>query len=198
MADSILLAPLTPARPRLAVQDFLAAYDPAQHPVQLIDGEVVFLAMAKALHQYIVVRLIVLIDAVLAANRLGQVVTAPADLYLDDHNYYQPDVFFVAQTNLRCFVNPKGVWQGPPDLVAEVLSPSTVNHDRIQKFETYEQHGVREYWIIDPEARLVEAYTLSADGIYQRRAYGKQDSFTSHVLPALTITVAQLFPPSGD
>lgn len=198
MADHVFSVPTTTIKTRLTVEGYLALYEDYSDPVQLIDGEVVFLDMAKELHQYIVTELMWILMNDIKPHQRGELRTAPTDVYFDDLNYYQPDIFFVAKTNERCFVNSRGVWQGPPDLVIEILSPSTTKHDRVEKFDTYEKHGVREYWMLDPEARVIEVYVLGEDGAYHRRAYGEEVAFTCHVLPTVQLKVAQLFPPKAE
>ena len=78
-------------------------------------------------------------------------------LYLEENREeYQPDGMVVCDPDK---VQPDGV-HGAPDLVIEVLSPGTARYDRGHKMNTYERHGVREYWIVDPDSRTVEQYVL--------------------------------------
>ena len=83
------------------------------------------------------------------------------DLYLDEKNRFVPDFMVICDRNK---IKPDGV-HGAPDLVAEVLSPSTARNDRERKKLVYEKHGVPEYWIVDPAAKSIEVYLLS-DGSY--------------------------------
>jgi Uma2 family endonuclease len=92
----------------------------------------------------------------------------------------------------RCEQGEDGYWYGAPDLVIEVLSPSTAYRDRRTKFNLYQQHGVREYWLADPEGEYIEVYLLE-NGLFVRQgAFGKQDSFVSPVLGGLRINVGEL------
>jgi Uma2 family endonuclease len=83
----------------------------------------------------------------------GRVYTAPLDVVLAEHSVVQPDVFFISASRL-------GIVQqrvmGAPDLVVEILSPSTVRRDRGEKLNLYAQFGVREYWLVDSPARQIE------------------------------------------
>jgi Uma2 family endonuclease len=84
------------------------------------------------------------------------------DLYMTDNDRFIPDVMIVCN---RDIIKRNGVY-GAPDLVVEVLSTRTRNHDRGYKKDVYERCGVREYWIVEIEARTVEVYLL-VDGKYQ-------------------------------
>ena len=76
----------------------------------------------------------------------------------------QPDLIFVASAHASR-VSRRGI-EGAPTLAVEILSPSTTTIDRSRKLQLYARHGVPHYWIVDPEARTVEAYEL-ADGVYR-------------------------------
>ena len=92
-----------------------------------------------------------------------QVIAAPSDMVLSPHRVMQPDVAFIAQDRLR--IIDRAI-KGPVDLAVEVISLGTRNRDRIEKRDLYEQYGVKEYWIIDPEAQTVEVLYLE-DGRYR-------------------------------
>lgn len=84
-----------------------------------------------------------------------------ADVHLDNENVYVPDAMIVCD---RSKIHDNGVY-GAPDLVVEVLSPSTRKHDRGPKMQHYAAAGVKEYWIVDPLAEAVEVY-LNHDGVF--------------------------------
>jgi Uma2 family endonuclease len=74
----------------------------------------------------------------------GKAYYAPASIRFEDHHVFEPDVFWIQQDG-ECQLLDEGYWIGAPDLVIEILSPSTAKRDRGVKFEVYERHGVREY-----------------------------------------------------
>jgi Uma2 family endonuclease len=83
---------------------------------------------------------------------------------------------------------------GAPDLIVEVLSPSTARTDRLVKFGAYERAGVREYWLVDPRTRSVEVYALSEDGTYDMAGqYTPGETVTSTMLSDLALPVDDLF-----
>lgn len=113
-----------------------------------------------------------------------------SDLHLEEGVVLRPDLFWVHPQSTTCHL-VKNYWHGAPDLVIEILSPSTAKLDRGVKYQLYERHGVREYWLIDPTERVLEVYRLK-DGQYVRLGfYEPGATFTSPVL-ALPIEVALL------
>ena len=81
---------------------------------------------------------------------------------------------------------------GAPDMVIEILSPSTARNDRTLKFDIYRRSGVREYWIVDPDTKTVSVHVLKS-GEYVTRAYTDADSVAVHVLEGCTINLADVF-----
>lgn len=111
-------------------------------------------------HQRVIIKLVVQLSLHTDANKIGEVFTAPLDVYLDDaHNAVQPDIFFIAKANAK-IVEDNGHVHGAPDLIVEVLSPGNRKHDLITKKNLYEKFGVKEYWIIDPETKRAIGYQL--------------------------------------
>lgn len=108
----------------------------------------------------------------------GEVFAAPLDLYLDEHNVLQPDVFWVAADS-AC-QERGGYFYGPPALIAEILSPSTAKRDRGDKFVQYERHGVGEYWLIDPTGGYIEVWTRNETARFERvGVFGPGERFAS-------------------
>jgi Uma2 family endonuclease len=90
--------------------------------------------------------------------KLGEVLYAPVDVLFAEGDYLQPDIVFL-RADHEHYWTKRGI-EGPPDLVVEVISPSTARQDRLLKRERYVRFGVPEYWIIDPKLRRVEVYRL--------------------------------------
>jgi Uma2 family endonuclease len=187
------MAQFTPTRVRAA--DYFDLPEYAQHDlIQLIDGEVVVGMPPIILHQRIVMRIIALFLSV-AEKQGGEVLSAPTEVYLDEHSVYEPDVLYLTPQS-ACNVEEKRL-VGPPELVVEVLSPGTAKHDRQQKYRGYERSGVREYWIVDPAHTVIEVWT-GDEGRFERiGAYGPGDTFTSPVLGE-PVEVAPIFGASQE
>lgn len=148
-------------------------------PIELINGELIMSPAPKDSHQALITKLIRLL---FTAQLEGEFRLAPSDLYLDESNVLQPDLFWVSETNTKCQVREDDYWHGSPDLVVEILSPSTTLRDRREKYHLYEQASVAEYWIVDPQGRSIEVYQLE-EGRYQRAGiYGKDDGLISPIL----------------
>lgn len=117
--------------------------------------------------------------------------TAPVDTFVRDGNPVQPDLLILLPEQ-RDLVAKRGV-EGPPALVVEVLSPSNPEHDRITKRALYARAGVREYWLVSPEAATIEILVLAGDRYDVHARVGGDEPLTSPTLPALTGTAAQVF-----
>lgn len=159
-------------------------------PTELIDGVILTMPSPKHEHQQIIVALVILLNTLIKS---GKIVVAPMDVILDDYNTVQPDVFWLRGDDSLCRVGDDGYYYGAPDLVCEVLSPSTALRDRADKFLLYEKHGVREYWLIDPLNIYMEVYRLQ-NGVFVRQGvYGTHDTFVSIVLDEQNVPVMQIF-----
>ncbi len=97
-------------------------------------------------------------------NTRGWVCAAPADVILGEHPVVQPDVYYVAAD--RKDMPRGGRLNGAPDLIAEILSPSTAARDRRDKLSLYAQAGVREYWLVDPRTRTFD-FLLNDGGSFR-------------------------------
>ena len=125
-------------------------------------------------------------------RNLGQVIPAPFEVHLSEQmRPVQPDVFFV-RTERRLERGAKFL-AGAPDLVVEVISPSSIRTDRTVKFTAYEQAGVREYWLVDPKYHFIEVYTLSSNEYALLGQFDGGSVIQSNVLEELQIVAATLF-----
>src|SRR5688572_6167518 len=127
--------------------------------VELWDGELIMSPTPSFFHQQIVDRFHDHLKSHVRQKRLGKTAIAPLDMVLTNTRTTQPDVVFVSNERLGLI---KTHLMGAADLVAEVISPTSRRRDRIDKRDLYEQHGVREYWLIDPEAVTVEVLHLTS------------------------------------
>jgi Uma2 family endonuclease len=191
---SIAVEASTPAVPetlRLYTYDELAAEMPeTNQPHELWDGALIALPTPSFFHQEIAFRFHRALHDWVVAHNLGKAIGAPIDMVLSPHRAVQPDVAFIAQNRLAII---QRVIMGPADLVAEVVSLQGRSRDRIEKRDLYEQHGVKEYWIIDPEAQTVEVLAL-VSGRYElvRRSLPGETS-SSRLLPGFEVSVGDLF-----
>ena len=120
---------------------------------ELLDGELVMAPSPNVPHQDISGTLFVLLKLFVDSAGLGRVFHAPLDVVLSETNVVQPDLLFVSHE--RADILTEANVQGAPDLVVEILSPSTTSRDWRIKLDLYAQHGVREYWVVDPNGQRV-------------------------------------------
>ena len=172
---------------KLTYEDY--ANLPGDERYELIDGELILVAAPSEFHQAIVINLILLIQSV--HNRLGRLYCAPFDVILSDNNVVQPDLIFIS--NERLDIITAANVRGAPDLVVEILSPSTSRLDRTRKRELYERHGVKEMWLVEPEERKIWVLLLQDGRLEVVGEYGEGQSFTSDTLGGLTINLDDVF-----
>jgi Uma2 family endonuclease len=134
---------------------------------ELHEGELSVTPAPSPQHQRISRNLNEVLQQHVKARGLGEVLYAPIDCILGETTVVQPDLVYLDVTRVPA-VSARGI-EGPPTLVVEILSPTTTLIDRSTKRQLYARHGVPYYWIVDPEARTVEAYSL-AEGGYQLAA----------------------------
>ncbi len=166
--------------------DELTAHD--ERRFELIEGEIIEMAPPKIVHQRLLGRLYRTIDDL---KPDGEVLLAPVEIYLDEYNIPQPDLVWVAASSICKIEELRLV--GAPDLVIEILSPSTAKRDKTAKFELYEKHGSREYWMVDPDNRLIEVWKRGANSFERQGVYGIGDQFESAALSGKTVEVTPIF-----
>ncbi|MBY0434980.1 MAG: Uma2 family endonuclease [Cyclobacteriaceae bacterium] len=128
---------------------------------ELIDNQIYMSPAPLFNHQIMVQTIFKELDRFLTSKKSGIVVLAPFDIKFDmAKNSVQPDITVILSEN-PSQVDREGRFQGSPDLIVEVLSRSNRDHDLIKKKDLYEKFGVKEYWIVDPDTRLVMGFTLS-------------------------------------
>jgi len=121
-------------------------------------------------------------------NDLGIVLDAPCDVLLEPGGTpVEPDILFIAKER-RHIITPKNV-NGAPDLIIEILSPSNPEHDRERKFKLYQQSGVPEYWMADPEAKAIEVFVHQGNHYALLGRFESGQQATSKVLAGFSVAV---------
>ncbi len=178
---------------RMSFDEFLAWGDEDVF-AEWVNGKVSIYPSPGTRHQQIVGFVSVLLHTFAETFDFGEVFILPTMIKLSPQGSGRvPDVFFIAQD--RAWKIGEYYFDGPPDLIIEVVSDDSVSRDRADKFEEYEDAGVKEYWIIDPRPRRRRAdfYQLGADGKYQPVPVGADGRYRSQVLPGFWIKVGWLW-----
>ncbi len=158
---------MTTATERWTYEDYLRLDDDKRYEV--LEGELVEMPAPSTTHQRLVKRIVMLLDSFVEKKNLGEVFVSPVDVILSDTNVVQPDVVFVSKENSD-IVKERGVF-GSPDLVVEVISPSTLKRDTEDKKRIYAKHGVKELWLVFPGEKAVEVFALK-DNSYEVCSFG--------------------------
>lgn len=166
--------------------------------IEIINGEAVMMAPPSRIHQEILMEITRQLANFLEGKRC-KVYPAPFGVRLFEKNgdtpedvdtMVEPDISVVCD---RDKLDDHGC-KGAPDLVVEILSPSTRRHDRLVKLGLYQRAGVREYWIVDPEYKSVQVFTLDSGGSLRIiEDYGREDIARVNVLDGCFIDLGKVF-----
>lgn len=126
-----------------------------------------------------------------------RVFIAPLDVLLSERQepdeqiqtVVQPDVFVVCDKSKL----DKNRCKGAPDLIIEVLSPTTARKDRREKFLLYEKYGVKEYWLVEPDAKLITAFILKDDQYGRPNIYSDEEEMKTSIFADLIVNLAEVF-----
>jgi len=187
--------PETEAWPRQGewtYEDYLRLPDDGNR-YEVIRGVLYVTAAPNFKHQFSVVKLVSALDRFVSERDFGVVLAAPFDVLLPVGiaSPVEPDVMFFRAGN-EPREDDKN-FQGVPDLVVEVLSPRTRSRDRKIKLQAYQDAGVPEYWMADPDARIVVVNVLQNGRYVELCRGGVGDKVRSAVLPGFEVEVAGLF-----
>jgi Uma2 family endonuclease len=166
---------------------------PEDFRAEIVDGVIYEMASPTSTHQEILMELSRQMANFLHGKSC-KVYPAPLDVRLfpkdddADKTVLQPDITVVCDLEK---ITEKGC-VGAPALVVEILSPSNRGHDTLRKYDKYQKAGVPEYWVVDPENKILEVFLLTS-GEYRRKGYGPDESVGITVLPGCTISLKDVF-----
>jgi Uma2 family endonuclease len=161
---------------------------PDEERWEIIDGDAYNMTPAPGLRHQAVSMNLSRIFANYFFGKPCRLFSAPTDVILDDFNIVQPDLLVVCDPNKLTEANI----QGAPDLVVEILSPSTKLKDKREKKALYERFGVREYLIVYPEDEMVEQYRL-VDGRYVSDVFNWDQKLPLFAFPDLELQLWDVF-----
>jgi Uma2 family endonuclease len=164
---------------------------PEGAPYQLIGGKLVMIPAPGTFHQRISRRIWFELVKLVEDRELGEVFNAPTDVWFSDIDTYQPDIIFISKE--RSYIIGQKNIEGAPDLVIEILSPSTERYDLRDKKDVYEQKGVKEYWIVDPSDKCIEVYENSSDGFKLIKKSYREGKIYSKLLQDFFVNLSEVF-----
>lgn len=160
---------------------------------ELINGILMKKSAPQPRHQRISGNINDLMRQFVKKNALGEVFYAPIDVFLDDENVPQPDLVFVSNARASIVEDREGIL-GVPDLIVEIISPSSMRLDRVVKKELYEAFAVPEYWLIDPKNDAIEVFSFQ-NGRYKSVAFANDlsEKIASTVLAGFEVALSDIF-----
>jgi Uma2 family endonuclease len=174
----------------ISFEDFLATLNEDTH-AEWVDGEVVPMSPGTEWQSQLILFVGGLLRTYARRKGLGEVYVPAYQMKTNARRSREPDVMFVAREHLDRV--HETYLDGPADLVVEIISPASRTLDRGEKFHEYQEAGIREYWLIDPQRKQVESYRLGSAGVYERVPLGEPACLRSDLLPGLWIKVDWLW-----
>ncbi|CAN5496632.1 Uma2 family endonuclease [soil metagenome] len=179
---------------KITVETFRSMYfdDTDDFYYELLEGEMIKKSAPAPIHQAVSRNLMYEIETYNRQKTLGIVLCAPIDVLLDKYNQFQPDLIFITGER-KSLITKDGI-KGAPDLVIEIISPSSVMRDRIEKKRIYQRSGVKEYWLVSPEYEEIEVFVLK-DNVYDlfSAATKTEGKLESIVLKDMQLDLKQIF-----
>ena len=173
---------------RYTYDDYLTWPDEPRQ--EIINGALFAMSSPTVRHQELSMRLSMAMGPFFK-GRPCRLFAAPLDVVLSEDTVVQPDLLVVC--------DPKKITgaciRGAPDLVIEILSPSSASYDRLLKFKRYADAGVKEYWIVSPDLATVEIFTLDGGSFRLYDGFMQQERLRSELFPELTFNMADAFEP---
>lgn len=164
---------------------------PEDERYELIEGELILAAAPNMAHQMTQGNLGSPMHTYVRTEKLGYVFFSPCDVVLSEYTTLQPDLVFVSTENAGIITDAN--IQGAPDLVVEIISPSSTGRDWVTKRDLYARYGVKEYWLIDPVnrtlwvMRLRDGYLELSDTLYEG------DTLTASTIKGFSVSISDIF-----
>lgn len=179
----------SPVTTKLTYEDYLKTSDDERY--ELLDGELITMPAPSIAHQHVAMKLGTRLDSFIEERNLGVVYSAPTDVVLSETDVVQPDLIFISLERID-IVTPANI-TGAPDLLVEIRSDSTAERDETFKRILYAERGVKEYWLVDPEARTITVLLLRADRYAERATYTEGQTLTSSILDGFFAHLDEIF-----
>jgi Uma2 family endonuclease len=185
--------PAPHGRVKLTYDDFVLFPDDGKRH-ELIDGEHYVTPCPNTKHQRIVGAIYLVVASWLEAHGIGEIFFAPFDVVFSNFDVVEPDLLYMSNERAAAVLTSKNV-RGVPELVVEIGSLGTRRRDETIKRRLYEQFGVSEYWIVDPEIDAVRVYRREGEHFARPTELSREagDVLTTPLLPGLELPLARIF-----
>ena len=176
-------------RKKITYADYLKIDDNNRY--EIFNGELLMVPAPSTDHQEISRNIGSLIWSFVKQKGIGKVFNAPVDVVFDDDEVFQPDIVFIKSENQH--IIRKSAIKGIPDLIVEIVSPSSAFYDMVEKKEVYRKYGVKEYWLVFPDEKVIEIFILGKEGYVEFCKSKKKGMVKSNVLEGLEIDSKDVF-----
>ena len=183
------MASATRGAVRQTYQDYCATPDDERY--ELLDGNLMMVPAPNRKHQEVLVRLTRKLGDFTEEHGLGKVYVAPFDVVLSDTDVVQPDMLFISRAREHTLTDDNV--RGAPDLVIEILSPSTADRDLGYKYDLYGRHRVLEYWIVDPIAETIAVHRQGDGRLEAAETLSQGDTLRTALLEGLELRLDDVF-----
>mgnify|MGYP001773072605 CR=1 FL=1 len=171
-------------------EDYLKLDDDRRYEV--IKGRLMEMPAPTPWHQDLVGKIFIILVNFVSRKNLGKAFVSPIDVVLSEDMVLQPDIVYISKENLG-IIGEKAI-MGAPDLVVEIVSPSTTRRDTVVKKGIYEDFSVKEYWIVYPDEKAIEVWVLGENGKYELYSFAeKEDKVNSKILKGLKVDLKEVF-----
>ncbi len=175
---------------KFTYKDLLSAPDD-RNRYEIFGGELILSPAPSLEHQRVIKNLVRIMIEYAEGQNFGKVLFAPRDVYFSDTTVVEPDILFVSDA--RRDIMDKDKVNGAPDFIAEIISESTESRDRDFKNRLYAREGVKEYWIVDPNAKSIEVYHLESGGFKQVGKFVGENRILSPYFSGMELKANQVF-----
>jgi len=174
---------------KFTYEDYL--HFPEDKRYEIINGEVAVAPSPDKMHQDVSRNLEFVLWEFVKKNDLGLIYDAPFDVVLSDIDVVQPDIIFISKEK-EDIVTEKNI-QGAPDLVIEILLPSSRYRDKKIKGKLYKKFGIKEYWLVDPKKKQITVACFGSTKKESTKIYTRNDLLESSLLAGLKIALIDVF-----
>jgi len=181
----------------ITYQEYLAMPE-IKRRYEIIDGEMIMPPAPTIGHQWFMMNILDVLRPFVKERKLGVVLAAPVDVVIrrEPLRTRQPDILYLSferSGKTPAELIPMPMLEIPPDLVVEVLSPSETRRTVADKLQDYTSIGVREAWLVSPEAETVEVLRLSPEGAATIKIFGVGEMLRSEILAGFTLSIEEIF-----